>query len=66
MKTKFEAIKALMREARSERSSNAAAKRAVKAAEIIGLERWEIVELMGWLDYCDSAGNPYRDIERIW
>lgn len=65
MKTKFEAIKALY-EAKNERRSNAAAKRAVKAMEIIGLERWEIVELMGWLDYCDTAGNPYQNIERVW
>lgn len=67
MKTKLEAIISLMKEAQNERGSNSAAKRAVRAAKILGLDQEEIIQLMGWLDYCGADGVPFHsDVERSW
>lgn len=64
---KFEALSILMREARSEHTSNAAAQRCVKAAKVLGLEDNEIIALMCWLDYCKEDGTPYlAEIKRVW
>lgn len=67
--TKLEAIKTLISDGRSARSSTASARRSVKACRALGLSDPEIRDMMSWLDYCDlETGEPYAAarIERVW
>lgn len=60
---KTDALITLMREARSERSSQAALNRSVRACEALQLSIPETVLILGWLDLCDAEGHAYRKLE---
>jgi hypothetical protein len=67
MKTKVDAICDLMREARAERGSTTAARRAVSACKVLGLNDDDTRRVMTFLDYCGETGEPYsKSIERVW
>lgn len=67
MKTKLESVLDILRASRTERQSNAEAKRVVASAKALGLSTEEIVSLMGWLDYCREGGEPWnKSINRVW
>jgi len=67
-----EAVIELIWEARADRSSNASAKRTVKALKALSLSSEDIVSVMTYLDYCKGNGEPYlkpdhpRYIQRCW
>lgn len=67
MKTKADFVLDLIKEARTDRGTNAAAKRTVKACRSLGLDDAEVIRVMSYMDYCDSFGKPYGNlIKRCW
>ena len=64
---KAEAVIQIIREARTDRGTNAAAKRVAKALKTLGLDDKELIHVLCYLDYCNEDGTPYnKDIKRIW
>jgi hypothetical protein len=61
---KTDAVIELMRESQRDKSSNTAAKRCLRACKILGIE--DTVRVFQWIGFCNSNGEPYGKIERIW
>lgn len=61
--TKSGAIIDLLREMKNIRLTQTSANRVIRACVFLGLNRAETIEILGYLDYCDIDGNPYRDIK---
>ena len=62
--TKADALRDLMHAARNARdASQAEANRIIRACKLLGLSRSEVIEVLGWLDYCNTDGEPYRQIK---
>jgi hypothetical protein len=73
--TKGEAVIALMNEARSEKLSQNAAGRVMRACKTLGVEQPDLFTVLSWLDYCKPDGQPWptpayslriKPIEPIW
>jgi hypothetical protein len=67
--TKVDAVEILMKEARSEKGSNAACQRCVRALRYLDFGNDEIIKTLSWLDYCHGdSGDPYNNvkIKRTW
>ncbi len=67
--TKIEALIELMSEARQERTTTTAAKRAVRSCKALGLSAEETRAVLSWLDYCDATtGKPHKaaHVVRVW
>jgi hypothetical protein len=62
--TKADAVIELMRESQRNKGSNTAAKRAVKACKILGIDN--PIPVLQWIGYCNSEGEPYGKITRVW
>jgi hypothetical protein len=63
---KAEAAIELMRECSRDKSSKTAAKRVLKACNVLGIFGDERLRVFQWIGYCQSDGTPYGKIERIW
>ena len=66
--TKSGAIDALIRASRSDRRSDAEARRILRACLALGItDSAERIRVFYLLDYCDETGGQYGDrIKRIW
>lgn len=61
------ALEILMREARSERTSNTSCKRLMRALKALDCDNEEIRFVLSYLDICNINGTPYSaKITRIW
>jgi len=64
---KGEAVIEIMRDARSQRSSNTSCQRVVRALKLLGLSQEEMIAALSWADYCTDEGNPWSDkYKRTW
>jgi len=64
---KLDAINELLYQNRAGRNSTAAAKRAVRACKVIGLDEGQTLEVMKSLEFAKHDGTPWgARVEQVW
>jgi riboflavin synthase len=65
--TRARAVIILMREACTKKQTLTGVKRVLRACKALGIEGQDLIAVLGWLQICDSQGNPWHSqIERMW